>query len=230
MSNSQKISPLKTLAEFSQGAARDNTSILGKVLPCHVVKVEGAIITVKFDVLPGDFNIPEVKIPLSGAEYIRYPIQVGDKGIALAASVSIRDVSGLGVGLPDMSTPPSLTALVFHPISNVDWIAFDPDQVTIHGPKGVLLQTTGADSSINIEPGKISITAADIYLNGIIHLNGLIVQDADQMTSGTTARLIGPVHVENDVTASNISTIGHTHEVKGIQTGSGTVTSEKPNK
>jgi hypothetical protein len=228
MSNSQKISPLKVLAEFSQGAARDNTSLLGKVLPCHVVKVEDAIVTVKFDVLPGDYNLPEVKIPLFGPEYVRYPIQIGDKGIAIAASVSIRDVSGLGVGLPDMSSPPSLTALSFLPIGNVSWAAFDPDQVTIYGPKGVLLQTTGADSSINIEPGKISITAADIYLNGIIHLNGLIVQDADQMPSGTTANLIGPVHVQNDVTATNISTTDHTHEVRNVQTGSGTVTSEKP--
>lgn len=228
MSDSQKISPLKSLKEFNQAADRDGNSLLGKVLPCHVVKVEGAIVTVKFDVLPGDFNLPEVTIPLFGPEYVRYPIQVGDKGIALAASVSMRDVSGLGVGLPDMSTPLSLTALVFLPVSNVNWAAFDPDQVTIYGPKGVLLQTTGADSSINIEPGKISITAADIYLNGIIHLNGPIVQDADQMTSGTTAKFIGPVHVDNDVKASNISTIGHTHEVKGIQTGGGTVTSEKP--
>jgi hypothetical protein len=143
-------------------------------------------------------------------------------------SVSIRNVTGLGVGMPDLSTPPSLTALFFMPVGNINWDGVDPDQVTIYGPNGVLLQTTGKDSSVNVEPGKATIKAEHIYLNGIIHLNGPIVQDVDQMPNGTTAKLIGPLIVENDTTAGGISLMGHKHDVKNVEPGSATRTSEKP--
>lgn len=228
MSNGQKNFFMKSLAAHGQAAIDGNANLDGKGWPCHVTKVNGSIVTVMFDILPGDYNLPEVTIPVFGPEYIRYPIQVGDKGVTVPLSVSIRNVTGLGVGLPDLSTPPSLTALFFMPVGNINWEGVDPDQVTIYGPNGVLLQTTGKDSSVNIEPGKITIKAEHIYLNGIIHLNGQIVQDVDQMPSGTTAKLIGPLHVENDTTAGGVSLMGHKHDVNNVEPGSATRTSEKP--
>ncbi|OKP31368.1 phage baseplate protein [Serratia fonticola] len=228
MSNGQKNFFMKSLAEHGQGAIDGNGNLDGKGWPCHVTAVNGSIVTVMFDILPGNYNLPEVTIPVFGPEYIRYPIQVGDEGVTIPLSVSIRNVTGLGVGLPDLSTPPSLTALFFMPVGNINWEAVDPDQVTIYGPNGVLLQTTGKDSSVNVEPGKITIKAEHIYLNGIIHLNGQIVQDADQMQSGTTAKLIGPLLVENDTTAGGISLTGHKHDVKNVEPGSAARTSEKP--
>lgn len=228
MSNAQKNFFMKSLAEHGQAAIDGNANLDGKGWPCHVTAVNGSIVTVMFDILPGNYNLPEVTIPVFGPEYIRYPIQVGDKGVTIPLSVSIRNVTGLGVGLPDLSTPPSLTALFFMPIGNVNWEAVDPDQVTIYGPNGILLQTTGKDSSVNVEPGKITIKAEHIYLNGIIHLNGQIVQDADQMQSGTTAKLIGPLHVESDTTAGGISLMSHKHNVNNVEPGSATRTSEKP--
>lgn len=228
MSNGQKNFFMKSLAAHGQAAIDGNANLDGKGWPCHVTKVNGSIVTVMFDILPGDYNLPEVTIPVFGPEYIRYPIQVGDKGVTVPLSVSIRNVTGLGVGLPDLSTPPSLTALFFMPVGNINWEGVDPDQVTIYGPNGILLQTTGKDSSVNIEPGKITIKAEHIYLNGIIHLNGQIVQDVDQMPSGTTAKLIGPLHVENDTTAGGISLMGHKHDVNNVEAGNATRTSEKP--
>jgi len=228
MSNGQKNFFMKSLAAHGQAAIDGNANLDGKGWPCHVTKVNGSIVTVMFDILPGDYNLPEVTIPVFGPEYIRYPIQVGDKGSTVPLSVSIRNVTGLGVGMPDLSTPPSLTALFFMPMGNINWEEVDPDQLTMYGPKGVLLQTTGKDSSVNIEPGKITINAEHIYLNGIIHLNGQIVQDADQMPSGTTAKLIGPLIVENDTTAGGISLTGHKHDVNNVEPGGSTRTSEKP--
>lgn len=228
MSNGQKNFFMKSLAAHGQAAIDGNANLDGKGWPCHVTKVNGSIVTVMFDILPGDYNLPEVTIPVFGPEYIRYPIQVGDKGATIPLSVSIRNVTGLGVGMPDLSTPPSLTALFFMPVGNINWDGVDPDQVTIYGPNGVLLQTTGKDSSVNVEPGKATIKAEHIYLNGIIHLNGPIVQDVDQMQNGTTAKLIGPLFVENDTTAGGISLMGHKHNVNNVEPGSATRTSEKP--
>lgn len=228
MSNGQKNFFMKSLTAHGQATIDGNANLDGKGWPCHVTKVNGSIVTVMFDILPGDYNLPEVTIPVFGPEYIRYPIQVGDKGVTIPLSVSIRNVTGLGVGMPDLSTPPSLTALFFMPVGNINWDGVDPDQVTIYGPNGVLLQTTGKDSSVNVEPGKATIKAEHIYLNGIIHLNGPIVQDVDQMPNGTTAKLIGPLIVENDTTAGGISLMGHKHDVKNVEPGSATRTSEKP--
>lgn len=228
MSNSQKNFFMKSLAGHGQAAIDGNANLDGKGWPCHVTSVNGSIVSVMFDILPGNYNLPEITIPVFGPEYIRYPIQVGDKGVTIPLNVSIRNVSGLGVGLPDLRTPPSLTALFFMPVGNINWERVDPDQVTIYGPKGVLLQTTGKDSCVNIESGKITIKAEHIYLNGIIHLNGQIVQDADQMQGGTTAKLIGPLHVENDTIAGGISLMDHKHNVNNVEPGNATRTSEKP--
>ncbi|VFS51408.1 phage baseplate protein [Budvicia aquatica] len=186
MSDSQKIPLINSLAAFSTGLIERNNTLDGKSLPCHVTKVDGAIVTVQFDILPGIINLPEVTVPVFGPEYIRYPIQIGDKGVCVAMSVSIGAVSGLGVGLPDMNIPPALTALVFLPIGNTDWSKVDPDKVVIYGKTGVLARTESGDASITIEPSKVTIAAnsgiylkaPNIYLNGVIHLNGPIVQDA----------------------------------------------------
>src|SRR5271157_5547466 len=71
---------------------------LGKVMPCSVIAVTGAIVTVKFEVTAAPFTFPKVTMPVFGPEYIRYPIQIGDKGMAVSADVYIGQMSGLGNG------------------------------------------------------------------------------------------------------------------------------------
>ncbi|EPB9282665.1 hypothetical protein [Escherichia coli] len=74
----------------------------------------------------------------------------------------------------------------------------------------------------------VYLEAEDIFLNGKIHLNGPIVQDKAQMKD-TTASLIGPLNVEMDAVINGVSVSGHSHDVTGVQSGSSTITSKKPN-
>ncbi|THD45241.1 phage baseplate protein [Enterobacteriaceae bacterium ML5] len=227
MTDSQKFPFAKALANAMEVAGEDRDALRGRELPCHVVEVKGQIVTVQFDMLPGGVQYPQVTIPIATFPYLRYPVQVGDKGVTMAADVSLRGVSGLGTGLASLSFSPSLTPLFFVPIANNKWSEEDPQKVTIYGPEGVICKTAGGDSSVTIEPGKVTIKAEHIYLEGVIHLNGTIVQDADKITDAT-ATLIGPLNVKNDATIQGISSATHTHPVKGVQTGSGSVESEVP--
>lgn len=234
MSNSQQFPFLKALNNAIQIGADDQAAIKGRSLPCHVVSVKGQIVTVQFDMLPDGVQYPQVTIPIATFPYIRYPIQVGDRGVTVAADVSLRGVSGLGTGIASRAFTMSLVPLFFIPLSNAGWSEEDPNKIVLYGPDGAILKTEGGDSSIVVEPGKITeksdeihLEAANIFLKGIIHLNGTIVQDASEM-SDTTATLIGPVKVNNDVVAGGISLINHPHDVKNVQSGGSTIQSEKP--
>nr|WP_320744709.1 phage baseplate protein [Enterobacter sp. 276E10] len=207
----------------------------GRSLPCHVVAVDGQIVTVQFDLLPDGVQYPEVTIPVATFEYIRYPIQTGDRGVTVAADVSLRGVSGLGTGIASRALSFSLVPLFFVPLSNAGWTKEDANKIVLYGPDGGILKTADGASSITVEPGKITeiadaiyLTAKNIYLGGgTIHLNGPIVQGADGQ-GGTSAEFIGPVTVTNDVTAGGVSLMNHPHDVKNVQGGSSTVESEKP--
>lgn len=227
MSDSQKFPFVKALANVVKVASEDNDAIRGRELPCHVVAVKGQIVTVQFDMLPGGVQYPQVTIPIATFPYIRFPVQVGDRGVTLAADVSLRGISGLGAGMASLSLSPSLTPLFFVPLSNSEWSEEDPQKVTIYGPDGVICKTRGGDSSVTVEPGKVTIKAEHIYLEGVIHLNGTIVQDADKI-SDATASLIGPLNVQNDANIQGISSATHTHPVPGVQSGGSTVDSEVP--
>lgn len=228
MSDAQKYPFLKALTGVMHTVATDNDLIRGRALPCHVVAVQGQIVTIQFDMLPGAVAYPQITIPVATFTYIRYPVQVGDKGVTVPADVSLRGQSGLGTGIANLSLVPSLTALYFLPLASAVWSAEDPNKLVLYGPDGAILKTADGASSITVEPGKITQKAEHIYLNGIIHLNGTIVQDADQMTD-TSASLIGPLKVDNDATANGVSVSTHDHNVKNVQGGDSTITSEKPN-
>lgn len=227
MSNAQKQSFVKGLSELLQVQTATSSNLAGQAFPCHVVAVNGQIVTVQFDILPGTANLQEVTIPTAGWEYIRNPVQIGDKGFTVPASVSLRGISGLGDGMATMSKPPSLTALVFVPVGNINWSDVDPDKLTMYGPKGVLARTMAGGASVDIEDEVIVIKAPRIRLEGVIELAGPITQ-VDTGT-GTTARMIGPLNVALDVTAGDVSLTGHDHDVENVQGGSSTVTSNAPN-
>ncbi|EPC3488010.1 phage baseplate protein [Citrobacter freundii] len=227
MSDAQKYPFVKGLMDVVQTQSDDRVAIEGRSLPCHVVSVKGQIVTVQFDMLPDGIQYPQVTIPIATFPYIRYPIQIGDKGVTVAADVSLRGVSGLGTGIASRAFSMSLVPLFFVPISNAGWSAEDANKIVLYGPDGAILKTEDGASSITVEPGKISLKAEHIYLNGIIHLNGPIVQDADEMTD-TRASFIGPMDVTNDVVAGGVSLINHPHDVKNVQSGGSTIQSEKP--
>ncbi|TGC25822.1 phage baseplate protein [Escherichia sp. E1130] len=235
MSNGQTFPFLKALNNAIHTANEDRTAISGRSLPCHVVAVDGQIVTVQFDMLPDGTQYPQTTLPVATFEYIRYPIQEGDKGVTVAADVSLRGVSGLGTGIASRSLTLSLVPLFFVPLSNVGWTKEDPNKIVLYGPDGAILKTADGVSSITVEPGTITQKADAIYLNakdiylggGTLHLNGPIVQDPDQMTS-TTATFIGPMNVTKDVVAGEVSLIDHPHLVKGVEPGSADIPSEPP--
>lgn len=235
MSESQKFPFLKAFNNAIQTGAQDRVEIAGRSLPCHVVGVKGQIVTVQFDMLPDGTQYPQVTIPLATLPYVRYPVQKGDKGVTVAADVSLRGVSGLGTGIASRALTLSLVPLFFVPLSNAGWTEEDPNKIVLYGPDGGILKTEDGASSVTVEPGKITqkadaihLDAGDIYLKGIIHLNGTIVQDASEM-GGTTATLIGPLTVNNEVTANGVTLSEHDHDVEGVESGGSTKTSNKPN-
>jgi hypothetical protein len=164
----------------------------GKVLPCSVVAVAGAIVTVKLELTNTGFVLPLVICPVAESTYVRLPVQVGDFGVVVNATTNIGNVSGLGVGTPDFTTPGNLAALIFIPTGNKAWATLDPNAVVITAPNGsvirttdghyqitvsdsqVLLQTTqGGGASVKIDSsGNVTIAGNNINLNGTVNVNG----------------------------------------------------------
>lgn len=149
--NQLKTPQGKSLPQAIVNRITDALLLDGKQLPCHVVAVSGPIVTVQFDI-DSIYNLPQVTMPLFGPEYIRYPIQVGDKGIALSADTMIGATSGLGVGTPTLARPGNLSALVFLPIGNKNWSEVDGNAVVIYGPNGVVMRDTGSGAVVTLTP------------------------------------------------------------------------------
>jgi len=121
MSNIHQKAPLtRTLNAFAQQRALDEIQKTGRSLPGHVVAVDGALITVNFDVIGGTF--PRVQMPLFGPVYLRYPIQPGDLGFAIAADATLSQVSGMGNSIADITyLRGNLATLAWLPIGNATW-------------------------------------------------------------------------------------------------------------
>ncbi|WP_238392817.1 phage baseplate protein [Buttiauxella sp. 3AFRM03] len=176
----------------------DRFAMSGRSLPCHVVAVKGQIVTVQFDMLPDGIQYPEITIPIAASHYIHYRIQIGDKGVTVAADdVSLRGVSGLGAGIASKSFSGSLTPQFFVPLSNAGWEEEDPDT----GPAGVTLKTKSGGASVTVDDAAITLTIGDQVLelsaSGLTH-NGVNI--------GAT----------------------HTHDVEDVESGGSTKTSEVP--
>lgn len=190
MSAPQKVPLSGSLNTFARGRARDALQNTGRSLPCSVVSVKGAIVQVRFEV-QSVFTLPNVTIPLFGPEYIRYPIQPGDKGIVISADAYIGGVSGLGGGVADLTPRGNLAALVFVPIGNTAWSAVDGQAVVVYGPNGVVLRDTGAKVTFTLTPSGIAIVG-NVSVKGDVSITGKLT------TTG-------------DVVAGGISLMNHTH-------------------
>jgi hypothetical protein len=166
MANEQRTPLARTLPLFAQRAALREIEQRGYALPCHVTAVDGAIVTVAFDVsTTTGAPIPACTMALAGAEYIRLPIQVGCKGVAYPASCDISIETGLGPGsaLPNFATlPANLSALTFFPIGNANWTASPNANATvIYGAgAGVILQDISGSSpnaSVTVNSSGVTI-------------------------------------------------------------------------
>jgi hypothetical protein len=199
--NFQKTPLVSSLNQFATAKAQDAIQQLGKALPCSVVSVQGAIITVKFEVQSG-FTLPQVTVPLFGPEYIRYPIQSGDKGVVFAADAYLGGMSGLGGGVADLTPRNNLTTLVFFPIGNKNWQAVDPQSVVIYGPNGVVIETKDQSISLTLTPSGIVIQG-NVTIQGSLAVTGSVIAG-----SGGADQVGLQTHVHLNTQASTTSTSG----------------------
>jgi len=194
----QKIPLARSLPVFTTQKAVDEIQRRGQALPGHVISVSGSIVTVAFDV-EGE-SLPQVTIPLFGPEYIRYPVQVGDKGVAFPCSVYIGNVSGLGGTTPTTTNPGNLSALVWFPCGNANWSSAASNAVTVYGPNGVVLRDTNSDTVFTLTSSGLSVTA----------------QTSISLTVGSHTLSISSTGITID------GRVFLAHEHTGVTTGTGT--------
>ncbi|HBC5231911.1 TPA: hypothetical protein KEU23_001415 [Klebsiella oxytoca] len=163
MSIDNKLNFASSMNRFTERKIENALQKSGKVLPASVVKQTGNMITVSFELRDIPYVLPQVTIPLFGPQYIRYPMQTGDKGIVIPADTYIGGVSGQGGGIADMTPPANLSALVFLPISNTEWQGVDGQVVTVYGPEGVTLRDSGSNTTFLLKPDSIAISTPDSF-------------------------------------------------------------------
>lgn len=157
MSIEQKLNFGRNMNRFAEKKLEDALQKVGKILPARVVKQDGRMVTVAFELRDTPFVLPQVTVPLFGPQYIRYPMQPGDKGIVIPADTYLGGVSGLGGGIADLTPPDNLSSLLFLPISNTEWEGVDGQVVTIYGPEGVTIRDAGSNTTFLLTPDSITI-------------------------------------------------------------------------
>lgn len=179
--NAQKTPLARTLNQVAVKAALNQIQQIGKALPASVVSVSGSIVTVKFEV-QSSFTLPNVTIPMAGPEYIRFPTQVGDKGIVLPADVSLGGISGLGMGTAALALQANLSALVFLPIANKNWSPSEnPNAIVLYGPDGGILRTSDSLGMVKVSALGTDIT---VPLGKTLSIHSLPISPAGLLPGG----------------------------------------------
>lgn len=195
MSDGQKTPFTQSINRNAINKAQDAIQQTGQALPCSVVGINATvgacIVTVKFEVISG-FTLPQVEIPHFGGEWIRYPVQIGDKGVVIPIDARTNNTSGLGKGIADMIQPANLSSLVFMPVGNANWTPTDDvNKLVMYGHDGVIIKDSETGATV------ITLTASgitvhgDITATGTISSNGKIIDNTHTHTgvqtgSGTT--------------------------------------------
>ena len=150
--NAQKLPLARSLNRLAERKVYEVFHNTGKALPCSVVAVTNSIVTVKFEVQNTPFTLPQVTCPMFGPEYIRYPTQIGDKGVVFAADAYLGGMTALGGGVADLAIRGNLSCLVFFPVGNNDWSNTDnANAVVLYGPDGVILRDTNKKTLVSVD-------------------------------------------------------------------------------
>ncbi len=221
---SQKIPLAVSLANFTEQAVQEGLSGLGQVYPCTVksVGLDGAgntVVTVNFEINPVSstgtkITLPEVTMPIAESRYVRLPVKVGDQGIAVAASVRIGGITGLGTGLAPLAPASNLGALVFLPVSNTAWTTLDPNAVVISASNGAIIRTDDGKAVVTIADDKITVAYQTINF----------VIDGSKVTINGNLQVNGTINSTGDISAGSVTMQTHTHQVVGVQGGLSTIT------
>ncbi|WP_338735445.1 hypothetical protein V8954_04025 [Klebsiella michiganensis] len=158
MTINQRLNFAKSMNNFAEEKIAEAMQLVGKVLPATIVRQSEKMVTVSFSLTNIPFTLPQVTIPLFGPQYVRYPMQPGDRGIVIPADTYIGGMSGLGGGVADLTQPANLSALVYLPISHTEWQDVDGQVVTVYGPEGVTLRDIGSNTTFLLKPDSIAIS------------------------------------------------------------------------
>jgi hypothetical protein len=196
--NHQKTPFTDSLSRFVEAKDADASQLDGKSLPCSVAAVvSSGVVVVRFEVQnsPLGATLPNVMVPVAWAEYIRYPVQVGDKGMVIAADAYLGGVSGIGGGVASLVRQGNLSALTFQPLGNTAWAkTTSANAVVIYGVAGggvTLLSDIGGQAvTLTLTSTGITITG-DVTLNGNLTVNGAVTA-----TGNVTAGEGGAASVE----------------------------------
>lgn len=197
---------------FTQGNNKninDYNQLLGKQLPCHVIEKIGetnSIVTVAFDI-NSDFTLPSVTIPVLGFEYIRNPIQIGDKGAAIAFDSRLGGVSGLGESITNLTQPCNLGSLIFVPIGNINWSNVDPNALTMYGLNGVVIRDSASGSIITLTPTNITIVSENSVIINSGGTSMSLNSDGSFNISGSASGVISAAGGLSLSDATNTATI-----------------------
>jgi len=127
------------VGESARGGAETIISLLGKSLPASIDSVNGSIAIVKIEV-NSDFVFPLMEVPIAGSEYVRLPLQKGDKGAVISCDASIAAMIGLTDTAADLSDTGNMSSLYFIPLGNKNWASVDGKTLVLTGLTDVLLR------------------------------------------------------------------------------------------
>lgn len=194
-----------------RAAVADGKQIEGQSWPCHVVTVDGAIVTIAFD-MGGDFTLPQVTCPIAESRYVRLPVQVGDTGFVTAASARLGGVTDLGTGVAPLALPSNLGGLVFVPLGRKTWDTIDANAVVIQAPNGAKILTDDGASEIIVDTGQVKITQGDVTVTitgGVVTVEAdHVVVNASDSTFNGDLLVNGSVVVSEGVTAATMTCAG----------------------
>lgn len=229
MSVEQKLNFGRNMNRFTENKLSEAFQAAGKILPASIVSQSGKMVTVAFELHDTSYVFPQVTIPLFGPQYIRYPMQPGDKGIVIPGDTYLGGVSGQGGGVADLTPPANLSALVFLPISNTEWDSVDGQVVTIYGPEGVTIRDQSSNTTFLLTPDSIAIqtvnqfmvTVGDTVLTltqGMWSLTGT----AGKLQDSTASTSPAIMHSGWAALVAWLNTHAHTNGNGGANTGSPT--------
>lgn len=152
-SNNQKTPLVDGLNRFVSDKIKDVGELTGKSLPASVLAIDpsNTVVTVKFEVQT-TLQIPMVQCPIGTSEYLRLPIQKGDKGFVVACDVYMGGMSGIGKGVASLQQQSNLATLVWFPVGNLGFDAVeDPMKIIGYGPNGVVIRDKTKTISLTLD-------------------------------------------------------------------------------
>jgi hypothetical protein len=177
--NFQKLAVQQNLNTMAINRALEQIESTGRALPCKVVSVSGAIVTVSFEVnVPATaadgsttyYQLPQVTIPKAESAWFRNPTQVGDLGLAIPADTSLGGVSGLGAGTAIYGTDyGNLSSLIFQPIGTTAFATMpDTQKAWVNGPAGAVMSDAAKTALVTCAANLITIMAS----SGTVQIQG----------------------------------------------------------